>query len=817
VVQGDDITLSAGSVTDPDPQTLTYSWTQTGGPSVSLSDPSAANPTFPAGPNGTYTFSVAISDGVNTITRTITVTLSVDQVPTADAGPDQLLVNVAPGTVVTLDGRNSSDPENATLTYTWRQISGPAVVLQNANSATPSFAYPSNRSGALRPAAPLPVGSPQEVLVFGLVVSDGTQSSPEDTTQVTINTNVAPDADAGADRTVIGLTNGDTLTLDGTASSDPEGDALRYTWTVLSGSATLVDPTVSQPTLTYTGSSSDGIDETVEVELVVNDGALDSAADTIVITFQDNRSPIADAGSSQSGINAGERVTLTGAASSDPDGDSLSYRWTQVSGPSVALSDATAVSPTFTAPDVQVATTLTFELVVNDGVEDSPAATVSVAVRPVGSLTIVGLTAGGDTRFSFTSNLSALNGDVITSGGQGQLVATRVVSGQYTVTMADPRESGFALTELSCNTANATTSLSSRQAAISLAPGENAVCTFSAVNSRGAAQDAIEQMQAQRGALLLSNGPSFSRRMDRLSGTGSQPSGIQVAGLQLVDGRHAPVSLSMTDAATSLAVSLSGLTGDQANTGKGSFDVWGELTLAEFDSAGRNGDFSLFYIGADYLISDRILVGVLAQLDVFDAGSQQNVGAASGEGFMVGPYATARLTDTLYADVRVAWGEADNEVNPLGTYVDAFDTSRILFSGSLTGDYDLSDTLTLRPTVEYRSFNETQQAYTDSFGVLIPESELNLNELSFAPMLQTSHRQADGDVWTAFIEAEGIYNFGDTVVGVFDEEFRMRLEGGVSWTSDAGLNVNVNAFIDGFGAEDFEAHGLRFSVSKSFR
>ena len=45
-------------------------------------------------------------------------------------------------------------------------------------------------------------------------------------------------------------------------------------------------------------------------------------------------------------------VTLDGSGSSDPDGDPLSYAWTQVSGPTVALSDATAAQPTFTAPFV---------------------------------------------------------------------------------------------------------------------------------------------------------------------------------------------------------------------------------------------------------------------------------------------------------------------------------------------------------------------------------------------------------------------------------------------------------------------------------
>ncbi len=444
VLPGSNYTLDAGTVTDVDGQDLDYTWTQTGGPIVSLNDPNAANPSFPVPTTGgTFTFTVTISDGVNTITQTVTVTLTVDQTPVADAGADQTLANVAPGTVVTLDGSASSDPEGAQLTYTWRQISGPAVALQNASSATPSFVYPSS-SNSTQSASGLgqPEGAPADTLVFGLVVSDGNLSSAEDEVSVTINTNLAPTADAGADVTVNGYDNGDTVTLDGSASSDPDGDTLTYAWSVVSGSATINDPTLAQPTLTYTGSNSDNVDEQVTVELVVNDGAVDSPADEKVITFQDNRAPTANAGANITGINSGELVTLNGSASSDPDGDALTYTWQQVSGPAVTLSDANAVSPTFTAPFVATESTLTFRLTVNDGTEDSPASLVTVDVRPVGSITIISEATGGDTSFSFTSDLPGLNATVTTSAGQASLSADRVIAGQYTVTMADPRDAG---------------------------------------------------------------------------------------------------------------------------------------------------------------------------------------------------------------------------------------------------------------------------------------------------------------------------------------------------------------------------------------
>ena len=78
----------------------------------------------------------------------------------------------------------------------------------------------------------------------------------------------------------------------------------------------------------------------------------------------ENRLPVADAGQAET-VQAKETVTLDGGGSIDPDGDLLNYNWTPPQG--VSLSDANAVSPTFEAPEVTVATTYTFSLVVNDG------------------------------------------------------------------------------------------------------------------------------------------------------------------------------------------------------------------------------------------------------------------------------------------------------------------------------------------------------------------------------------------------------------------------------------------------------------------
>lgn len=266
--------------------------------------------------------------------------------------------NVTTGSGVTLDGSASSDPEGDTLTYSWSFHSVPTgsaltnASISNASSAVASFTP--DVSGAYR---------------VRFVVSDGTSTDKDfDWVWANSSTNSAPTAEAGP--FTYGTT-GSAVTLDGSASSDPDGDPLAYSWSfksVPAGSALtnsdITDAGTSAPSFTP------DVDGDYRVRLVVSDGALTDKDFLWVRSSGPNTAPTAEAGAHSTGAT-GDSHGLDGSASSDPDGDTLSYQWSWKSLPAGSaltngdITDSTTATPSFTS---DVDGTYRLRLVVSDGV-----------------------------------------------------------------------------------------------------------------------------------------------------------------------------------------------------------------------------------------------------------------------------------------------------------------------------------------------------------------------------------------------------------------------------------------------------------------
>jgi len=173
---------------DVENSVLTYTWTSASSDLVfdtpTNPDSTFITPSVVESKNIVLTCSV--SDGIFTVSDSLILTVqnTLTMQIIADAGPDQI---VNEKVKVSLDGSNSFDPENQTLSFMWTQTSGESVTIDSASSVQPSFMSPTVANGEIK------------VLVFELKVFDEYGRESFDTVVITVDpVNAPPTADASA-------------------------------------------------------------------------------------------------------------------------------------------------------------------------------------------------------------------------------------------------------------------------------------------------------------------------------------------------------------------------------------------------------------------------------------------------------------------------------------------------------------------------------------------------------------------------------------------------------------------------------------------
>lgn len=320
--------LNGSASTDSDGTIVSYAWSQVSGPAVSIANAGSAIATasIPANVSAVYTFALVVTDNNGaSATGTVSITQQ-NNPPIANAGTNQTIL--LPGGNITLNGSGSSDADGSIASYAWSQISGPAVVITNANAAIASVM--------------IPVATNTTLYGFQLVVTDSSGAMATGT--VTVTQDSPPALKTYQQVYFRGTPNGWGTTVMTLVSN--------YTWeiTVVFGSAAderFKFDVNGDWSLNFGDNNNDGIADQSGGNIMITQGA-----SMYTIRFNDltkrywvikqvvNQPPTPNAGVNRMIPLAGGVFALDGSGSTDSDGTIVSYAWSQISGPSMIISNA---------------------------------------------------------------------------------------------------------------------------------------------------------------------------------------------------------------------------------------------------------------------------------------------------------------------------------------------------------------------------------------------------------------------------------------------------------------------------------------------
>ena len=295
--------------------------------------------------------------------------------PVADAGGpysvDEVHNDIEQDRTITLDGRNSHDPDGFIVLYSWTITNDPTdeSSLTNISSPTPVFHSPGNVNSETR-------------VTVKLSVTDNAGITDTDTAMVIIKpyNEVPKIVTFSPTDTLPSVDEPHSLTFS-VIASDEEDLSLVYLW---SGGGS-----DQQPSWTYYGSwDTNHVDEVISVAVKVRDSGGESVSVSWLLTVNDvNRAPTVDGRGPYSvdedhGVQ--DMTVKLNALASDPEGDSLNYEWTVTRGVNYSsLSDTATPTPVFHAPpEVDSTTYVTLRIEVSDGYGGSDTDAVTIVINP---------------------------------------------------------------------------------------------------------------------------------------------------------------------------------------------------------------------------------------------------------------------------------------------------------------------------------------------------------------------------------------------------------------------------------------------------
>jgi len=331
VTEQSTVTLDGSSSSDIDNEIVTYEWKE--GNSLLSNDISFSKNDFAI---GEHNITLVVTDALGASAEdNITITIKPNQLPTANAGTDIIMVH---NDTITITGQGS-DSDGNIVSYEWKKD---GATLANIAS----FSYTATVIG-------------NDILT--LIVTDNLGATAKDDLNITVKENIIPVANAGADQNV---KEGTDVILSASQSYDMNGSIVKYEWK--EGMVVLSND------MNFTKSDFSVGEHNITLTVTDNKGMFSS--DNVIITVT-NILPTAIVNISDHNVTFGTSINFDASNSYDSHGSIISYEWEQ---------DGTIISNdmNFTKSDFDVGQ-YTITLTITDNIGDSTSKDYIIDITPV--------------------------------------------------------------------------------------------------------------------------------------------------------------------------------------------------------------------------------------------------------------------------------------------------------------------------------------------------------------------------------------------------------------------------------------------------
>lgn len=227
--------------------------------------------------------------------------------------------------------------------------------------------------------------------------------------------------------------------------------------------------------------------------------------------------------------------------------------------------------------------------------------------------------------------------------------------------------------------------------------------------------------------------------------------------------------------------------------------------------------------GADYLITDGLLVGLSLGYERGDIDTSFNAGDLVSNGFTAAPYVGWQPIPELVLDASVGVTLLDYEIERAGNTIEGdFDATRGFAAINATGIFRF-DRLRLSPLGGVLYFRERQDGYTDSAGTIVDEQTVDLGRLTAGVEAGYGFALSEASTLEPYARVEGEFDFiqADEVTLTTGEKFRPgryggSVAGGLNLISGPDLTGNVEASYDGIGRGSYDSVTVQGTLRLAF-